>query len=127
MKRTIFFYVILIQFSISFIITVLGVIGWVKISSGILTSLVSVLVLEQGAAVIGLFKNTDFFGSRSEPNEEGWDLLATLWKFQKKCFGNDVTKKWYLEITPEMPEFADFCLGYASLNHLRLVDMGGHK
>lgn len=122
MKKSVFFWVILIQFVISFFVTVLGIIGWVTISEGRLTVLVSVLVVEQAAAIIALFKNTDFFGS--EPTNEAWDLLATLWKYQKQDFGDDKTKKWFLSILPQTPDFADFCLGFSTLYHLRLIHVG---
>ena len=124
MKKSAFFWVIIVQFCISFLITVLGVIGWVTISDGILRVLVSVLVLEQGAAVIALFRNTNFFDSDSELADDAWDLLATLWKYQKKDFGDDKTKRWFLAISPATPDFADFCLGFAKLHHLRLIHLG---
>ena len=83
MQKTIFFWVIVVQFVISFLVTVLGLVGWVKISDGFLKSLVAVLVLEQAGAVIAIFKSTDFFDSKTTVHDEGWDLLATLWKYQQ--------------------------------------------
>jgi hypothetical protein len=74
--------------------------------------LVSILIIEQAAAVIGLFRNANFFELDTDMPNESWDLLATLWKYQKKDFGDDKSKRWFLAIGPQTPDFADFCLGF---------------
>ena len=73
MQKSVFFWIVIAQFVVTFLITIFGVIGWVIIPSRILVSLVSVLLLEQAGAVIAIFKKTDFFESKSSVNDEGWD------------------------------------------------------
>ncbi len=123
MQKTIFFWVIVVQFVISFLVTVLGLVGWVKISDGFLKSLVAVLVLEQAGAVIAIFKSTDFFDSKTTVNDEGWDLLATLWKYQQIHSPKDPNSRWLLAINPISPDFTDFAIGYSRLRYLSLIDI----
>ena len=121
--RIAFFWIILLQFSASFVVTILGVIGKVQISPGILNSLVTVLILEQAAAVIGLFKKTDFFGTIESLSDESWSLLATLWKFQIKSFPNDPNTRWYLALPSHDGDYSDFISGYAQLKRHNYVEI----
>ena len=123
MIKLIFFWIIVAQFVVSFCVTILGVVGYFKIDDGILKALTTVLVIEQAGAVIAIFKATDFFYSKSTINDEGWDLLATLWKFQQQTSPNDPNHRWYMEIRPINPDFADCAAGYARLKHLGLIDI----
>jgi hypothetical protein len=123
MQKAIFFWIIVSQFVISFIITILGLIGQVTISDGFLKSLVSVLILEQAAAVIAIFRSTDFFDSKTALNGEAWDLLATLWKYQRERFPNDPTTRWQLKINPISQDFTEFAIGFSRLRHLNLIDI----
>ena len=127
MTKLIFFWVILIQFIISFLITILAMIGYVTIHDEYLKKLVAVLILSQAAAVIALYKKTDFFDTSKEVNEEGWDLLATLWKFQKRYFPNGASGRWFLAINPISPDFTDFAIGYSRLRHLSMIDINSQN
>lgn len=124
MQKYIFFWILVGQFVVSFLVTILGVIGWVTIPAGILRAMVGVLILEQAGAVIAIFKATDFFESKSSVNEEGWDLLATLWKYQIGSFESNKSKRWTLALKPLNPDFRDFAIGFARLHHLGLVAVG---
>lgn len=56
-------------------------------------------------------------------NEDSWDLLATLWKFQKQCCGSDAKKRWRMAISPLSTDFADFASGFARAKKLGYVDI----
>ena len=60
-RATLFFSVIAIFVATS-LVTLLGVIGWITIDSQYLKVLFGALIIELVAAVIGLFKATDWFG-----------------------------------------------------------------
>ena len=123
MTKLIFFWIIVAQFVVSFGVTILGVVGFFTIESSTLKGMVAVLIIEQAAAVIGVFKATEFFDSKSTINDEGWDLLATLWKFQQQTSPDDPNHRWYMAIRPINPDFADCAAGYARLRHLGLIDI----
>ena len=61
MKKNILFYTFLIIFILTAIITLLGVLELIKIKPGYLNTLFTVLIIELVAAVIALFRKTDFF------------------------------------------------------------------
>ena len=60
MKRHLF-YTFLVIFGITSIVTLLGVIGVIKISDGYLWALVSAFLIESAGAVVTIFKRADFF------------------------------------------------------------------
>jgi hypothetical protein len=124
MQKYVFFWLIVGQFVVSFVVTILGVIGKVTIPDGILRALVGVLILEQAGAVLAIFKATDFFESNSSVSNEGWDLLATLWKYQIGSFGNDKSRRWFLALKPDNPDFREFAIGFSRLHDLGLVAVG---
>jgi hypothetical protein len=56
-------------------------------------------------------------------NSDAWDLLATLWKFQKQCCGADAKARWQMAISPGSADFADFASGFARARKLGYVDI----
>jgi hypothetical protein len=68
MKRHLF-YTFLWIFGITSIITLLGVIGVIKISDGYLSALVSAFLIESAGAVVAIFKRADFFSDDTSRNE----------------------------------------------------------
>ena len=62
-------------------------------------------------------------GSENELNAEGWDLLATLWKFQKQTCGSDAQKRWLMAIAPMATDFADFATGLGRAKKLGYIDI----
>ena len=125
--RTAFFWVIVGQFCVSFVITALGVIQWVDIKPNILNALVTILIIEQAAAVIGLFKKTDFFGTIESLTDDSWSLLATLWKYQEKCFPNRPNERWFLSIPTQCSDFSDFLSAFAQLKKHHYVEVGANN
>src|SRR6266699_1190592 len=61
MRLSILFYTFLIIFVLTAIVTLLGVLEVVPIEKGHLGLLLGAFLIELAAAVIGLFKRTDFF------------------------------------------------------------------
>ena len=121
MLKLVFFWVILIQFVLSFLVTLLGVIDFFHVDDGILKALVGVLITEQAVCVFALFRSTDFFGDNKSINQNGLDLLATLWKYQQQL--KDKSKAWSLTVTPRLTEFSDVFNGAANLHHLGYVQI----
>jgi len=60
-KESALFYVVLILFAITGIVTILGLVQKVMIEKKYLNALFSALILELIAAVLYLFSNTEFF------------------------------------------------------------------
>ncbi len=40
-------------------------------------------------------------------------LLATLWRYQRQSFGDDISKRWTFLILPQSPQYLEFVLGLA--------------
>jgi len=68
-KESALFYVVLLLFAVTGIVTILGLVQKVSIEKKYLNALFSALILELIAAVLYLFSNTDFFGNRPQVDE----------------------------------------------------------
>lgn len=93
-------------------------------SIGLAVAYFSRAFLTQGpilASIIGSATGTNKDGSGL--NEEGWDLLATLWKFQKQCVGSDAKTRWKMAISPLSADFADFATGFGRAKKVGYIDI----
>ena len=79
--REILFFSVIGIFIASAAVTLLGVVGWMRIEPEYLKGLYGLLMIELGAAVLGLFKSTDWFGSRDTPPLGTEAIKGPWWQF----------------------------------------------
>jgi len=65
MKRHLF-YLFLLIFAATAIVTLLGITGMITISTGYLSALLSAFLIESAAAVVALFARTDFYSKEDD-------------------------------------------------------------
>jgi len=69
--RQLLFYTVLAVFAATAIVTLLGVTGYISVDPTILKGLVGALLVESAAAIVGLFKATDFFSTDDQKTKTG--------------------------------------------------------
>jgi hypothetical protein len=74
-KESALFYVVLLLFAVTGIVTILGLVQKVSIEKKYLNALFSALILELIAAVLYMFSSTDFFSA--QPNEDELTVLRS--------------------------------------------------
>lgn len=128
MKRNILFGVNVVLFVATYAIVMLAAMKKIDFPPWLLRSAAGIVVIQQASAMVALFRSTNFFSPDTELNGDAWDLLATLWKFQKKCFPGDASKRWLLAISPASADFPDFASGFARARKLGYIDIqpNGH-
>jgi hypothetical protein len=109
-------------FVLSCLVTLLGLIGAVKIDAGFLKLLVGAFLTDSAVCVYALFNKSDFLGDDSTSNlrKESWRALATLWMHQERLENG---RFWYISIPPEAANFRSFLRGIAQLHSLELVEI----
>lgn len=109
-------------FVLSCLVTLLGLIGVVKIDAGLLKWLVGAFLIDSAVCVYALFKKSDFLGDDSTSNlrRESWRALATLWEFQER---QENGRLWTISIAPEATNCRSFLRGVAQLHSLELVQI----
>jgi hypothetical protein len=128
MKRNILFGVNVVLFVATYVVVILAATKKVEFPAWLFRSAAAIVVVQQAAAVLALFRSTNFFSPDNELNADGWDLLATLWKFQKKSFPGNAQERWSLAISPQSADFADFASGLAKARKLGYIEIqnGNH-
>ena len=105
MKRNILFGVNVVLFVATYAVVMLAAMKKIDFPPWLLRSAAGIVVVQQASAMIALFRSTNFFSPDTELNADGWDLLATLWKFQKQRFPGDAGKRWQLAL--RLPQKGD--------------------
>lgn len=123
MKRNILFGVNVVLFIATYAIVMLAAMKKVEFPVWLFRGAAGIVVIQQAGAMVALFRSTNFFSPDSELNAEALDLLATLWKFQKKCFPGDAGKRWQLAISPLSADFPDFASGFARARKLGFIEI----
>lgn len=123
MKRNILFGVNVVLFVATYVVVMLAAMKKVDFPAWLLRTAAGIVVVQQAAAMVALFRSTNFFSPDNELNSEGWDLLATLWKYQKQSFPNDPNRRWQLAISPISADFPDFAAAFARARRLGYVEI----
>ena len=123
MKRNILFGVNVLLFIATYAIVMLAAMKKIDFPSWLLRGAAGIVVIQQAGAMVALFRSTNFFSPDSELNADAWDLLATLWKFQKQRYPGDAATRWQLAISPLSADFPDFAAGFARARKLGYVEI----
>lgn len=78
------FYTLLAIFSVTAFVTLLGIVGALKISAGYLTALVTALLVESAGAIVALFRKADFF---TNDDDKYTVVIARMQEEEKKLLG----------------------------------------
>lgn len=125
------FYSLLGMFLIIFVITVLALIGLIKLVDGYLNVLFGAVILEVAAIGVTWFKRRDIFSetfdrtpTAYEPNLDAKRVLATFWKYQIKHFTCDPSKGlWAARLPQDRHQIPNFYRGIAELMDVGLLEV----
>jgi hypothetical protein len=128
MKKS-FFYVFLLIFAVTAVVTLLGVSGIVKIDPTYLNYLFGSLLLELVATMIALFRSTKFFEESLQMNideylasKDAARILMTLLYYQEKM-DTTLKRRFSFHVPPGSGDFPRFLRGLSELVSLGLVDV----
>src|SRR5579859_4367247 len=130
-QRAWLFYGLLAMFFVIFLVTMLGVIGVIKLADGYLGLLFTAVIAEIAGIGVAWFKRKDIFSesfdidpTRYEPNKDARKVLATFWHYQCHHFGPDHKKGlWMARLPQDEHEIPSFYRGVAELLDVGLLSM----
>lgn len=130
--KTALFVVFIGVFALTAILTLMGLIGWVTISSGYLTSLVSAFLLQLAGTVIAAFRGAKLFEPPKYvpledyvPEGDALRVLATLWHYQKIHVpqGQGGQGRWIFTLPTNDAGFPALLVGLGELLPYGLVEV----
>lgn len=125
------FYSLLGMFIIIFIVTILALVGQIKLVDGYLKVLFSAVIIEIVGIATAWFKRKDIFSetfdrnlANYKPNSDAQKVLATFWKYQLSQFTeNPATGRWAARLPQDRQQIPNFYRGIAELVDVGLLDI----
>lgn len=133
--KTVLFTVFITIFSLTALVTLAGLVGWVTIADFYLKSLVGAFILQLAAAVVAAFKSAKLFEPPEHvpledyvPEGDALRVLATLWHYQKIHIPQGQRQgRWIFTLPTQDAGFPTLLGGLADLLPYGLVEVQQHN